>query len=94
MKQLIHPIVSATSAVANRAAKVHFRWPLTLKSHAIRDRMNEQRQHGAVDCSVQAARKGLHQRLLSVHSLGLFAGLWVLGQVSQYYFTRRITHED
>ena len=82
MKQLIHPIVSVTSAVANRAAKVHFRWPLTLKSHAIRDRMNEQRQHGAVDCSVQAARKGLHQRLLSVRSLVLFAGLYGLGRAS------------
>jgi uncharacterized protein YicC (UPF0701 family) len=82
MKQLIHPIVSATSAVANRAAKAHFRWPLTLKSHAIRDRMNEQRQHGAVDCSVQAARKGLHQRLLSVRSLVLFAGSYGLGRAS------------
>jgi hypothetical protein len=94
MKQLVHRTVSATIAVAHRAAKAHFRCPLTLKSNAIRGRMNEQRQHGAVDCSVQAAGKGLHQRLLSVHSLGLFAGLWVLGQVSQYYFTRRITHED
>ena len=82
MKQLIHPIVSATSAVANRAAKAHFRWPLRLKSHAIRDRMNEQRQHGAVDCFVQAARKGLHQRLLSVRSLVPFAGLYGLGRAS------------
>jgi hypothetical protein len=75
MKQLVHRTVSVTSAVAHRAAEAYFRWPLTLKSNAIWGRMNEQRQHGAVDCFVQAARKGLHQRLLSVHSLGLFAGL-------------------
>jgi|CXWL01.1.fsa_nt_gi hypothetical protein len=75
MKQLVHRTVSATSAVAHWAAEAYFRWPLTLKSNAIRGRMNEQGQHGAVDCSVQAARKGLHQRLLSGRSLGLFAGL-------------------
>jgi len=82
MKQLIHRTVSATSAVAHRVAKTHFRWPLTLKSHAIRGRMNEQRQHGAFDGSVQAARKGLPQRLLSVRSLVLFAGLYGLGRAS------------
>jgi hypothetical protein len=37
--------------------------------------MNKQRQHGAVDCALQAARKGLHQRSLSVDSLGSFTGL-------------------
>ncbi len=83
MKQLVHRTVSATSAVAHRAATAYFRWPMTLKSHAIRGRMNEQRQHGAADCSLQATRKGLHQRLLSVRSLGLFAGLQGLGQVRQ-----------
>jgi len=75
MEQLVHRTVSATSAAVFPADEAYFRWPLTLKSNTIRGRMNEQRQHGAVDCSVQAARKGLHQRLLSVRSLGLFAGL-------------------
>ena len=75
MKQLVHRTVSATSAVVFPAAEAYSRWPLTLKSNAIRGRMNEQRHHGAVDCALQAARKGLHQRLLSVDSLGLFAGL-------------------
>ena len=75
MKQLVHRTVSATSAVAHRTAEAYFRWPMTLKSNAIRGRMNEQRQHGAVDFSVQAARKGLHQRSLSVDSLGLCTGL-------------------
>jgi len=37
--------------------------------------MNKQRHHDAVDCALQAARKGLHQRLISVDSFGLFAGL-------------------
>jgi uncharacterized protein YicC (UPF0701 family) len=75
MKQLVHRTVSATSAVAHRTAEACSRWPLTLKSNAIRGRMNKQRQHGAVDCALQAARKGLHQRSLSVDSLGSFTGL-------------------
>jgi 3-oxoacyl-[acyl-carrier-protein] synthase III len=73
MKQLVHRTVSATSAVAHRTAEACSRW--TLKSNAIRGRMNKQRQHGAVDCALQAARKGLHQRSLSVDSLGSFTGL-------------------
>ena len=75
MKQLVHRTVSATSADVFPAAEAYSRWPLTMKSNAIRSRMNKQRQHDAVDCGLQAARKGLHQRLLSVDSLGLFAGL-------------------
>jgi hypothetical protein len=75
MKQLVHRTVSATSAFVFPAAQAYSRWPLTLESNAIRDRMNEQRQHGVVDCALQAARKGLHQRSLSVDSLGLFTGL-------------------
>lgn len=75
MKQLVHRTVSATSAVVFQAAEAYSRWPLTMKSNATRGRMNKQRQHDAVDCGLQAARKSLHQRLLSVDSLGLFAGL-------------------
>lgn len=75
MKQLVHRTVSATSAAVFPAAEAYSRWPLTLKSKAIRGRMNKQRQHGAVDCALQTARKGLHQRSLSVDSLGLFTGL-------------------
>jgi hypothetical protein len=75
MKQLVHRTVSATSAAVFPAAEAYSRCPLTMKSNVIRGRMNKQRQHGAVDCALQAARKGLHQRLLSVDSLGSFTGL-------------------
>jgi hypothetical protein len=75
MEQLVHRTVSATSTVVFPAAEAYSRWPLTLKSNAIRGRMNKQGRHDAVDCALQAARKGLLQRLLSVDSLGLFAGL-------------------
>ena len=75
MKQLLHRTGSATSAVVFQAAEAYSSWSLTMKSNANRGRMNKQRQHDAVDCGLQTARKGLHQRLLSVDSLGLFAGL-------------------
>ncbi len=75
MEQLVHRTVSATSTAVFPAAEAYSRWPLTLKSNAIRSRMNKQRQHGAVDGALQAAWKDLHQRLLSADSLGLFAGL-------------------
>ncbi|HSL02194.1 MAG TPA: hypothetical protein VK901_01470 [Nitrospiraceae bacterium] len=62
MKQLIHRTVSATSGVALPATGAYRRWLLTLKSRAIRGRMKEQRQHGALDSALQAARKSLHER--------------------------------
>jgi len=58
MKQLVHRTGSAMSAVMHQAAEAYFRWPLTLKSNAIRGRMSEPRQHGAVDCFVQAGTEG------------------------------------
>jgi hypothetical protein len=42
MKQLVHRTVSATNAVALPAAEAYSRLPLTLKSHALKGRMNEQ----------------------------------------------------
>jgi len=42
MKQLVHRTVSATNAVALPAAEAYSRLPLTLKSRALKGRMNEQ----------------------------------------------------
>ena len=76
MKQLVHRTVSATNAVALPAAEAYSRFPLTLKSHALKGRMKEQRQQGVFDPGSQAGQKGLHERLLNIDSLVLFTGLY------------------
>jgi len=76
MKQLVHQTVSATSGVALPATGADCRWPLTLKSRAIRGRMKEQRQQSVFDSASQAERNGLHGRLLNIDSLVLFTGLY------------------
>lgn len=65
------------------AAEVYCRSPLTPHSNAMRDRLKEQEQRGAVDPNLQAAWNRLHQRSVYLNSLVLLAGLSVLGLASR-----------
>ena len=61
------------------AAESYCRSPLTPQSNAMRDRLKEQEQRGAVDAQLQAAWNRLHQRSLYLNSLVLVGGLCLLG---------------
>lgn len=61
------------------AAETYCRAPLTPQSNAMRDRLKEQEQQGAVDAELQAAWNRLHQRSLYLNSMVLFGGLCLLG---------------
>jgi len=65
------------------AAEVYCRSPLTPQSNAMRDRLKEQEQRGAIDPILQAAWNRLHQRSVYLNSLVLLAGLSVLGLASR-----------
>lgn len=65
------------------AAESYCRSPLTPQSNAMRDRLKEQEQRGAVDPNLQAAWNRLHQRSVSLNSLVLLAGLCLLGVARQ-----------
>lgn len=58
--------------------------PLTPQSNAMRDRLKEQEQCGAVDAELQAAWNRLHQRSLYLNSMVLFGGLCLLGVACQF----------
>ncbi|WHZ17168.1 MAG: hypothetical protein OJF52_004020 [Nitrospira sp.] len=61
------------------AAESYCRSPLTPQSNAMRDRLKEQEQRGAVDVQLQAAWNRLHQRSLYLNSFVLVGGLCLLG---------------
>lgn len=65
------------------AAESYSRSPLTPQSNAMRDRLKEQEQRGAVDPNLQAAWDRLHQRSVYLNSLVLLAGLCLLGVAHQ-----------
>lgn len=65
------------------AAEAYCRSPLTPQSNAMRDRLKEQEQRGAVDPNLQAAWNRLHRRSVYLNSLVLLAGLCLLGLVHQ-----------
>lgn len=65
------------------AAEAYCRSPLTPQSNAMRDRLKEQEQRGAVDPNLQAAWNRLHQRSVYLNSLVLLAGLCLLGLASR-----------
>jgi hypothetical protein len=65
------------------AAESYCRSPLTPQSNAMRDRLKEQEQRGAVDPNLQAAWNRLHQRSVYLNSLVLLAGLCLLGVAHQ-----------
>ena len=65
------------------AAEAYCRSPLTPQSNAMRDRLKEQEQRGAVDPNLQAAWNRLHRRSVYLNSLVLLAGLCVLGLASR-----------
>jgi hypothetical protein len=60
------------------AAEAYCRSPLTPQSNAMRDRLKEQESRGAVDPALQSAWNRLHQRSVSLNSLVLLAGLYLL----------------
>ena len=61
------------------AAETYCRSPLTPRSKAIRDRLKEQDQQGAVDAQLQAEWNRLHQRSIYLDSMVLVGGLCLLG---------------
>lgn len=61
------------------AAEAYCRMPLTPQSNAMRDRLKEQEQRGAVDPDLQAAWNRLHQRSIYLNSAVLLTGLCLLG---------------
>ena len=61
------------------AAETYCRSPLTPRSNAIRDRLKEQEQQGAVDAQLQAEWNRLHQRSIYLNSMVLVGGLCLLG---------------
>ena len=61
------------------AAETYCRSPLTPRSNAIRDRLKEQGQQGAVDAQLQAEWNRLHQRSIYLNSTVLVGGLCLLG---------------
>jgi hypothetical protein len=66
------------------AAESYCRSPLTPQSNAMRDRLKEQEQQGAVDAGLQAAWNRLHQRSLFLNSVVLFGGLCLLQVARQF----------
>ncbi len=66
------------------AIESHCLSPLTPQSNAMRDRLKEQEQCGAVDAELQAAWNRLHQRSLYLNSMVLFGGLCLLGVACQF----------
>ena len=65
------------------AAESYCRSPLTPQSNAMRDRLKEQEQQGAVDAALKQAWDRLHQRSLYLNSLVLLAGLCLVGVARQ-----------
>ena len=65
------------------AAESYCRSPLTPQSNAMRDRLKEQEQQGAVDAPLKRAWDRLHQRSLYLNSLVLLAGLCLVGLARQ-----------
>ncbi|MBI4003317.1 MAG: DUF4149 domain-containing protein [Nitrospira defluvii] len=66
------------------AAESYCRSPLTPQSNAMRDRLKEQEQRGAVDVQLKAAWNRLHQRSIYLNSIVLVGGLWLLGVARQF----------
>ena len=66
------------------AAESYCRSPLTPQSNAMRDRLKEQEQRGAVDARLQAAWSRLHQRSIYLNSIVLLGGLSLLGVARQF----------
>ena len=64
MKQLVHRTVSATNALALPAAEAYSRLPLTLKSHALKGRMNEQDNKVFLILVGKPPGRGCNDRLL------------------------------
>ncbi len=65
------------------AAESYCRSPLTPQSNAMRDRLKELEQQGAVDAALKQAWDRLHQRSLYLNSLVLLAGLCLVGVARQ-----------
>jgi hypothetical protein len=66
------------------AAESYCRSPLTPQSNAMRDRLKEQGQRGAVDALLQADWSRLHQRSIYLNSIVLIGGLTLLGVARQF----------
>lgn len=66
------------------AAESYCRSPLTPQSNAMRDRLKEQEQRGAVDAQLQVAWSRLHQRSIYLNSIALLGGLSLLGVARQF----------
>ena len=66
------------------AAESYCRSPLTPQSNAMRDRLKEQEQRGAVDAQLQVAWSRLHQRSIYLNSIALLGGLSLLGVGRQF----------
>ena len=66
------------------AAESYCRSPLTLQSNAMRERLKEQEQRGAVDARLQAAWRRLHQRSICLNSIVLAGGLCLLEVARQW----------
>jgi len=69
------------------AAESYCRSPLTPQSNAMRDRLKEQGQRGAVDVQLQAEWNRLHQRSIYLNSMVLVGGLCLLGIARQFCMT-------
>ena len=77
----LSPSLSAAAGIwlVILAAESYCRSPLTPRSNAIRDRLKEQEQQGAVDAQLQAEWNRLHQRSIYLNSMVLVGGLCLLG---------------
>ncbi len=66
------------------ASEAYCRSPLTPRSNAMRDRLKEQEEWGAVDPALQLAWTRLHRRSIFLNSLVLFAGLCLMGLAGRW----------